>query len=195
MDICEVIQRQHDEQRTQFANLEEWPKDDTEGLAAVWERLAILLETHAAAEEKHFYPALLALGTGAADAGSAEDEIEDALGDHNSIRDAIRRARTEKAGSDAWWKAVVDCNVANSTHMGEEERQDLADFRQQASLQLRHDIAVAFLREMALTAAEGITPEDVDSQEYIENEAATGLTKQDRSPGPKEHSLEASETE
>ena len=68
MDICQVIQAQHDEQRTMFAVLEEWPRDDTEGLGAVWERLVILLETHAEAEELHFYPELLALGTGGADA-------------------------------------------------------------------------------------------------------------------------------
>ena len=73
MDICTIIQRQHDEQRTQFGYLEQWPRDDVKGLGAVWQRLAILLETHAAAEEKHFYPQLLALGTGAADAGGATE--------------------------------------------------------------------------------------------------------------------------
>lgn len=194
MDICEIIQRQHDEQRAQFAILEEWPRDDTKGLAAVWERLAILLETHARAEELHFYPPLLALGTGAADAEDAKEEVEDAIGDHNNLRDAIRRAGKEKVGSEDWWKAVIDANVANSTHMAEEERQDLADFRQQASLQLRHDVAVAFLREMALHAAEGITPEDLDEKEYVETEASDDLTRKDTSPGPKTDSLAASET-
>ena len=35
-------------------------------------------------------------------------------------------------------------------------------------MQLRHDIAVEFLRYEALKAAEGITPRDKDPQEYVE---------------------------
>ena len=54
MDITEIIAHQHEEQRRMFAYLEEWPRDDHEGLAAVWTRLAILLETHAEAEERYF---------------------------------------------------------------------------------------------------------------------------------------------
>jgi hypothetical protein len=49
VDITDVILRQHDEQRRMFAMLEEWPRDDHEGLAAIWKRLEILLETHAEA--------------------------------------------------------------------------------------------------------------------------------------------------
>ena len=193
MDICQVIQAQHDEQRTMFAVLEEWPRDDTEGLGAVWERLVILLETHAEAEELHFYPELLALGTGGADADSVDEEVEDAIDDHNSIRDGIRAAAKAKVGSEEWWTAVVDTNVANSKHMGEEERQDLADFRQQASLDLRHELAVKFLRFMALKAATGITPKDNDPQEYIEDHQDTKVTKGDRAPGPATDSLTASD--
>ena len=167
MDITDVILRQHDEQRRLFATLEEWPRDDHEGLGAVWSRLAILLETHAEAEERYFYPELLRLGTGAADAESVDEEVEDAVKDHNDIRTAIRRVARCKAGSPAWWTAVVDANVHNSDHMAEEERQDLADFRQQASLELRHEVAVQFLRFEALKAATGIAPEDKDPQRYV----------------------------
>ncbi|WP_040156174.1 hemerythrin domain-containing protein [Mobilicoccus massiliensis] len=194
MDICTIIQRQHDEQRTQFGYLEQWPRDDVKGLGAVWQRLAILLETHAAAEEKHFYPQLLALGTGAADAGGTNDEVDDAIGDHNDIRDAIRRAADEKVGSEEWWKAVVDANVANSNHMGEEERQDLADFRQQATLELRHELAIKFLREMALTASDGVTPVDRDPQEYVETAKDTSV-ESDRNESLPDQSLTASEQE
>jgi hypothetical protein len=167
VDITEVILRQHDEQRRMFSMLEEWPRDDEEGLAAVWKRLEILLETHAEAEERYFYPELLRLGTGGADADSAEEEVEDAVKDHNDIRKAIRRVGRCRAGSEAWWTAVVDANVHNSDHMGEEERQDLADFRQRASLELRHEIAVRFLRYEAVKAATGITPEDKDPKGYV----------------------------
>lgn len=169
MDITDVILRQHDEQRRLFATLEEWPRDDHEGLAAVWKRLEILLEVHAEAEERYLYPELLRLGTGGADADSAKEEVQDAVKDHNEIRDAVRRVGESETGSDEWWTAVVDANVHNSDHMGEEERQDLADFRQRASLQLRHEIAVRFVRYEALRWAEGITPRDKDPEGYVED--------------------------
>lgn len=177
MDITEVIQHQHNEQRRMFAMLEEYPRDDLEGLAALWKRLEILLETHAEAEELYYYPELLKLGTGAADAESADDEVQDAIKDHNDIRDAIRRVGRCETGSDAWWTAVVDANVHNSDHMGEEERQDLADFRQRASLELRHEIAIAFLRYESLKAAKGIKPEDKDPDAYVEDEKQGGPSR------------------
>lgn len=195
MDITEEILRQHDEQRRAFAALEEWPRDDAEGLAAVWHRLTILLENHAEAEELYFYPEVLALGTGAADAPDAQEETEDAIDDHNSIRDAIRRAGRAKTGTDEWWKAVIDCNVANSEHMAEEERQDLADFRQQAGLQLRHDIAVKFLRYEALKGATGIKPVDKDPEEYVHENSGGSAAEAKRSAGPQQRSHAASETE
>ena len=172
MDITEIIQHQHEEQRRGFAQLEEWPREDRDGLAALWERLAVLLETHAEAEERYFYPHLLDLGTGAADADSAEEEVEDAVKDHNDLRAAIRRVADEEVGSEAWWTAVVDANTENSDHMGEEERQDLADFRQQATLELRHEIAVQFLRFQAQHAAHGLPPEDKDPEDYVETRSA-----------------------
>ncbi|AKT51351.1 hemerythrin domain-containing protein [Arsenicicoccus sp. oral taxon 190] len=174
MDITEIILDQHDQQRTAFAQLEEWPKKDIEGLTALWQRLQIFLETHAEAEERFFYPHLLDKGTGAADAddGTVEGEVEDAIKDHNKLRDAIRRAGKEKVGSDAWWEAVTDADVANSDHMAEEERQDLRDFRDHAGLQQRHDIAVEFLRWQAQKAADGIKPVNKDAEAYVENPEA-----------------------
>ncbi|OYN93398.1 cation-binding protein [Enemella evansiae] len=168
MDITQIIAEQHDQQRTMFAQLEQFPADDHTGLGALWQRLAIFLETHAEAEERYFYPHLLKQGEGAADADSVDEEVEDAIGDHNNIRDAVRRAEAEQVGSEAWWQAVSDANVANSTHMAEEERQDLTDFRRNASLQQRHDIAVQFLRYEALRAADGIEAADKDPEEYVE---------------------------
>jgi hypothetical protein len=173
VDITDVILRQHDEQRRMFAMLEEWPRDDDEGLAAIWKRLEILLEVHAEAEERYFYPELLRLGTGGADAESVDEEVEDAVKDHNDIRKAVRKVGRCRTGSDAWWTAVVDANVHNSDHMAEEERQDLADFRQRASLELRHEIALQFLRYEAIRWADGITPRDKDPEDYVEGRRTT----------------------
>jgi hypothetical protein len=169
VDITEVILHQHGEQRRMFAALDEVPASDVDTLAAIWRRLEILLETHAEGEERYFYPHLLTLGTGAADAEGVDDEVKDAIKDHNEIRDAITKTHEHEPGSDAWQQAVLECRIANDDHMAEEERQDLTDFRRHASLDLRHDIALKFLRYEALKAATGIPPVDKDPEEYVEH--------------------------
>ncbi len=173
MDICDVILFQHHQQRRQFAVLDDWDRSDTEGLAAVWAKLAGFLEVHALSEEKYFYPRVLEVGQGAGGADSAAEETEDAIGDHNDIRDAIARAGNEQVGSDAWWQAVIDARLANSDHMAEEEREDLADFRQHASLQERHDIAVQFLRFEA-QHVDGVESHDLDPEEYVAGGGTAG---------------------
>lgn len=169
MDITEVILHQHGEQRRIFAELDEVPASDAETLAAMWKRLEIFLESHAEAEERYFYPELLRLGTGAADAEDVDDEVKDAIKDHNEIRDAIVKTRDHPPGSEGWQQAVLECRIANDDHMAEEERQDLTDFRRHASLDLRHEIAMKFLRFEALKAATGVPPVDKDPEEYIEH--------------------------
>jgi hypothetical protein len=166
MDITDVILTQHAEQRQAFAYLDEVPRDDTRTLAALWHRLAVLLEVHAEAEEKFFYPRLLEVGTGGGDADSVEEETEDAIKDHNEIRDAVVAAGRHEVGSDEWWAAVEAAREANDDHMAEEERQDLPDFRRHADLQTRHEIAVDFLRYEA-EHAQGITPENHDPEAWV----------------------------
>ncbi len=166
MDITELILEQHHEQRRAFALLDELDEDTT-ALAAVWERITIMLEVHAKAEELFFYPRLLEVGTGGGDADSAADETEDAIKDHNEIRDAIAEAAHCAVGSDDWWKGVAKTDEANSDHMGEEEREDLTDFRRHASWQLRHDIAVAFATFEAQHHG-GVVATDKDPKRYVE---------------------------
>jgi hypothetical protein len=170
VDITELILFQHHEQRRTFALLDEIPRDDVVALAAVWRRLEILLEVHARAEELFFYPRLLDVGRGAGDADSAADETKDAVKDHNEIRDAVRSVRGHEVGSEGWWSAVTAARVANSDHMAEEERQDLADFRRHADLRTRHDIAVRFIA-YENTHADGITAADEDPEGYVARHA------------------------
>ena len=167
MDITELILNQHHEQRRAFALLDELDGDPG-ALAAVWKRIAILLEVHAKAEELFFYPRLLEVGTGGGDAESAESETKDAIKDHNEIRDAIAEAAKHEVGSEAWWKAVREADEANSDHMAEEEREDLVDFRQHADLATRHEIAVQFIVYENQHAAGGIPLENEDPESYIE---------------------------
>jgi hemerythrin superfamily protein len=166
MDITQLIIDDHAEQRRLFALIEQMPPDDTAKLAAVWKHLAAFLETHAEAEEKFFYPALLKRGKGADDKDDAAEETEDAIEDHNKIRDAVAATHGLKVGSAAWFEAVAKANHANSDHMGEEERQGLTDFRINAPLKVRHDLAVEFI---AFEAAHitGVKAVDKDPEAYI----------------------------
>ena len=110
---------------------------------------------------------MLRVGTGAGGKPSADDETEDAIKDHNEIRDAVAQVSGHKVGSDAWYAAVAAANKANSEHMGEEEREGLADFRGHADLTLRHELAVAFATFEARHFA-GVTPVDKDPKAYVE---------------------------
>jgi hypothetical protein len=173
VDITELVLDDHHEQRRLFAILEQIDRSDTESLSAVWGRLATFLELHAAAEEAIFYPALLQAGIAARRRSGVEDETLDAIHDHNEIRDAVAEVARHQAGSDAWYAAVAGANLANSDHMGEEEREGLTDFRRLASLQRRHDLAVAFAAYEARFAA-GVDPVDKDPAAYV-GEAERGL--------------------
>ncbi|HBV12777.1 MAG TPA: cation-binding protein, partial [Brevundimonas sp.] len=89
MDITQLILDDHAEQRRLFSLIEQIDAKEVEALEAVWGRLSAFLDAHAEAEEQHFYPALLKLGEGANDAedGTVEGETEDAIEDHNKLRD------------------------------------------------------------------------------------------------------------
>jgi len=173
LDITQLILDDHHEQRRLFANLEQVDLSDAGTLADLWARLASFLEVHAAAEEQIFYPELLGVGRRTGHLRSAEAETLDAIHDHNDIRDAIAAVAGHDPGSDGWHQAVAAVNVANGDHMAEEEREGLTDFRREASLQLRHDLAVAFTAFEARHFA-GIQPVDRDPAAYVERAEAGG---------------------
>lgn len=121
---------------------------------------------HAESEEKLFYPELLRVGRAVGKTKTVEDETLDAIKDHNEIRDAIAAVGRQQAGTPEWIKAVAAANKANSDHMAEEEREGLTDFRRQAPLQLRHDLAVAFTAYEA-EHVDGVTPIDKDPKRWV----------------------------
>ncbi len=168
MDITEIILDHHDEQRRLFAFLREIDRSDRNSLTAVWKRLQGLLDAHAEGEERFFYPELLKEGSGASDADSAADETRDAIEDHNKIRDAAKSADDHDVGSDAWFQSVCKADLENSKHMAEEERQALADFRRNATVEERHRLGVQFLAFVSghLT---GVKPVDKDPDAYVKD--------------------------
>jgi hemerythrin HHE cation binding domain-containing protein len=166
VDITDLILDDHHEQRRLFAILEQISRTDTPTLSAVWERLGIFLELHAAAEEAVFYPALLQVGLAAMRQAGAEAETLDAIRDHNEIRDAVTEVARHQAGTEEWFAAVAAANLANSDHMAEEEREGLTDFRRLAGLPQRHDLGVAFTAFQARNYG-GVAAVDKDPEAYI----------------------------
>ncbi len=146
--------------------LEQVDRTDIHSLQVLWGRLSAFLEVHAEAEERFFYPALLKRGEGAGGKDSAADETEDAIKDHNEIRDAVAAVANHQVGEDAWWEAVAEANKANGDHMAEDEREGLTDFRLTADLALRHRLAVGFAVFEA-SHITGVKPVDKDPQAYI----------------------------
>jgi hypothetical protein len=132
VDVTELIENDHEEQRHLFALLDELG-DDLALLAAVWDRLATFLEAHMTAEElllhSHLPPAV----------AKAKNTIKG----HAGMRAEISRARGLETGSRPWWQAVAGARTAND-HSVEEERKDLAVLRGHASVQQRHHLAVKY---------------------------------------------------
>ena len=165
MDITQLIAEDHTEQRRLFALIDQLSSNDRDALKAVWARLRGLLDTHAEAEEKFFYPELLKLGRGA-DNETPVEETKDAIKDHNEIRDTAAKVDQQELGSRQWFDAVAACNKANSDHMAEEERQGLTDFRRHADLSLRHRLGVQFIA-FEFRHLTGVKPVDRNVDAYV----------------------------
>ncbi len=166
MDITDLILEDHHEQRRLFLAIDDLANGDPEALRAVWNQLRALLDRHAEAEERFFYPELLKIGKGAADSDSAEDETRDAIKDHNEIRDNAAKVDTFKVGSSDWFQAIADTNKANGDHMAEEERQGLSDFRRHAAPSLRDSLGKSFA-QFSAEHLTGVRPVDKKVDDYI----------------------------
>jgi hypothetical protein len=160
--VTDIIRMDHIWFRSQFAALEAARGDDAT-LSPIWAVLSARLEVHAAAEETLFYPRLLK------DDADSVDDTKDAIKDHNEIRDGIREAEQHAIGDDAWWDAVKTTDDANTEHMDEEEKGPLIEFDDSASSGEQAELATAFAAfETEHAGARGITIEDKDPEEYVE---------------------------
>jgi Hemerythrin HHE cation binding domain len=164
-DITTLILDDHAWFRRQFAALDELqaaPTSDPRELSRLWEPLAERLDVHAIAEEKIFYPQLLAHGE------DPEDETIDAIGDHNQIRDGVAQAAQNPVGSKGWWDGVWAARRANDEHMGEEENEGLANFRLNATTGLRDSLGQQFQEFMdAHPTTSELDNSDKDPEDYV----------------------------
>ena len=162
-DITALILEDHHRFRVGFGRLDD--AHSTAELAAVWNPLALHLEIHADAEEEILYPHLLV------DAGGkqAAEETDDAIRDHNKIRDGIAAANRHPVGSEPWWTGVWQTRTENSDHLREEEDEVLPDFRKHATMELRYQLGarwLAFFGEHP--QGKGLSFADKDPDKYIE---------------------------
>lgn len=167
-DVCDLILDEHEQFRRRFAEMDALRSDraDPPRLERVWRPLAQKLEVHASAEETVFYPRLLKEGR------RGEEETSDAIDDHNQIRDAIRRAGSEKVGTDEWWDAVLAARRANSDHMAEEEREAIPDFRVNAPSGQREEMGEAWIgHENDHAGGRGVDTADRDKATYMSRHA------------------------
>ena len=98
MDITRLILDDHQEQRRLFAIIDELTQADVDALSAVWARLRALLDTHAEAEERFFYPELLR--SAAAPPTAAAQLTKPAMPSEITTRYATRRRRLTGTRSD-----------------------------------------------------------------------------------------------
>jgi len=127
-DVIRLVLYDHETFRTQFARLADLRRDP-EAAREIWVPLAALLETHASLLQN---------------VDDAEDETKDAIGDHDEIRDGIRRAEAAEVGSDEWWAGIQDARDANDEHLADEERDDVPHFLRVASVEFRQELGAKF---------------------------------------------------
>src|ERR1700712_674857 len=181
-DITTLILADHTWFREQFARLDYLQARKSAGrdaLQRVWRPLADKLDVHAYIEEQIFYPQLLQRGV-----DDPEGETLDAIGDHNDIRDGVRDVNAAEVGTDEWWAAVGRTRAANHDHMGEEEREGLADFRRHAPIGLREALGRQYGDFMAQhPPARERDIVDRDPQAYVDGVEAGSARAKDTSLG------------
>jgi hypothetical protein len=89
----------------------------------MWARIAALLEFCAAAEEETCFPVLFGRGA------HVSAMLEEALADHNDIRETVEEARLAEPGSPRWWRAVTAARTLAADHFASEEPGLLAEVR------------------------------------------------------------------
>jgi hemerythrin-like domain-containing protein len=162
-DVTVLIEREHDAIRARFAALERGSPPNE--LAQEWADLVQLLEVHATGEEALLYPQL----SGAATGGT--EDTEEAVRDHNHIRDSIRAVEKYAVGSDLWRAHVELARRVNDEHLREEEHDVLPSFRRSVDRERREDLKQQWAFHEEHQEARGLSLDDADPREVAEGRA------------------------
>lgn len=114
-DIVDVISADHRRLQRLEAALRDAERSGAGGgsrpaAASVWDRLAVLLEAHADAEEEICHLPLSAFCPG------ADDQVQELAADLDDIREAVAEARLQPPGSPLWWRTVNAALAAYRQH-------------------------------------------------------------------------------
>lgn len=139
VDVIELIMADHRRiRRLRNALFDTVPYSDDHSpgwvLVPVWQRTAGLLEAHCRAEEEICYPSMFSSGP------SATEQRQEAIADHDDIREAVGEASVHRVGSALWWRAVRDALAVSADHVDREERGVLADWRLRSTMSRRREL-------------------------------------------------------
>ena len=138
-DIIEVILADHRRIQRLLAALRETARygggpEAACSLAHLWHRLADLLGHHAEAEQEIWYPALFGQGR------ERDAELDEAVADHDDIRETLQEAVLHPVGSPCWCRAVAAASRLTTGHLAGEERGLLTAFVRHATPELRREL-------------------------------------------------------
>ncbi len=162
LDITLLILSEHDAFRRGFTDIDSLT--DPTDLASKWRELSDSLEVHASGEEDVFYPQLLHR------VDDSMEDTEDAIKDHNKIRDAVHAVDKHPVGTDDWWKAFQAAREETVEHLEEEEHDVLPAFKDEVSEQKRTELGLSWLAfRDAHESAKGLSGQDKDPKEYVQD--------------------------
>ena len=115
MNIFEELRADHETQRDLIARLVETTGDSDER-AKVFARLSAELEAHAAAEERHFYTALM-------DHDLTQDKARHSVAEHKELDDYLEQLESYERTAPAWLETARQLGHRLTHHLDEEEHE------------------------------------------------------------------------
>ena len=115
MNIFEELRADHETQRDLIARLVETTGDSDER-AKVFDRLSAELEAHAAAEERHFYTALM-------DHDLTQDKARHSVSEHKELDDLVESLEAYDRTAPAWLETARQLEHRLTHHLDEEEHE------------------------------------------------------------------------
>ncbi len=115
MNIFEALREDHEKQRTLLEILVK-THGDSEGRNEVFDRLKRELESHAAAEERHFYVPLM-------EHDLTQEKARHSVAEHHEIDECIKKLEETDYSSSAWVGYARKLQELVTHHLDEEEHQ------------------------------------------------------------------------
>jgi hypothetical protein len=115
VNIFEELRTDHDLQRELVDQLVGTVGDSDER-AAVFEKLSDALEAHAAAEERHFYTALM-------DHDLTQEKARHSVHEHAQLDDLVEKLQEYDRTAPAWLETARELEHKLTHHLDEEERE------------------------------------------------------------------------